>query len=194
MVMRFLPELQLRNYQLKSQQSRGERFFQHYNIPEGQRINLAAAYLNDTADSWYQGWNEKRRREANWTEFVKDLCDRFGEKTMTDVVEEFNKLQQDGSVTEYQIRFEELRSLMLNSQPALTTGHYFVSSFISGLKDEPRPIVKMMQAAEKAKLQELTLEAIFNKYTISMEIQPLFYQPLERNQVNVNSKVYPKCS
>ena len=113
----------------------------------------------------------------NWTKFVKDLCDRFGEKTMTDVVEEFNKLQQDGFVTEYQIRFEELRSLMLNSQPILTD-HYFVSSFISGLKDELRPIVKMMQfatdkqAAEKAKLQELTLEAIFNNYTIATEIQP----------------------
>ena len=48
---------------------------------------------------------------------------------MTDVVEEFNKLKQDGSVMEHQIQFEELRSLMLNSQPALTE-QYFVSSFL----------------------------------------------------------------
>jgi len=49
------------------------------------------------------------------------------------------------------------------------TEQYFVSSFISGLKDELRSMVKMMmpatvrQAAEKARLQELTLEAISRK-------------------------------
>lgn len=58
-------------------------------------------------------------------------------------------------------------------------------------------MVKMMmpttvkQATEKAKLQELTLEVIFNKYTIATEIQPSFYPLVEGNQVNVNSKVYP---
>ena len=47
---------------------------------------------------------------------------------------------------------------------------YFVSNFISGLNEELRPIVKMMQptpisqAAEKAKLQEWALEAIFKKH------------------------------
>lgn len=45
-------------------------------------------------------------------------------------------------------------------------------SFISGLKDELRPIVKMMQpatvrqAAEKVRLQELALEAIFKKHKV----------------------------
>ena len=45
-----------------------------------------------------------------------------------------------------QERFEELGALIWNVQPTLTY-HYFVSSFISGLKDELRPIVKMMQPA-----------------------------------------------
>jgi len=34
---------------------RCERFFQLYHIPEVQRVAMAAAYLDDTADSWYQG-------------------------------------------------------------------------------------------------------------------------------------------
>ena len=86
---------------------------------------------------------------------------------------------------------------MWSSQPALTE-HYFVSTFISGLKDELRLMVKMIQpvtmkqVVEKAKLQELALEAIFNKNTIATITQPSFYQPLEGNKVNVNSKVYPK--
>jgi len=52
------------------------------------------------------------------------------------------------------------------------TEQYFVSTFISGLKDELRPTVKLMQpatikqAAEKARLQELAMEAIFRKHKI----------------------------
>ena len=47
------------------------------------------------------------RVEINCTEFVEDFCVRFGEKPMTDIIEEFNKLKQEGSVIEYQVRFEE---------------------------------------------------------------------------------------
>ena len=71
----------------------------------------------------------------------------------------------------YQVRFEELRSLMLNSHPTLIES-CFVSNFIRGLKDELRSIVKMMrlatvkQAAEKARLQELALEAIYRKHNL----------------------------
>jgi len=65
---------------------------------------------------------------------------------MTDVVEEFNKLKQEGAVEDYLIRFEELKSLLTLSYPTLDEP-YFVSSFISSLKDELRPTVKMMQPA-----------------------------------------------
>ena len=60
---------------------------------------------------------------------------------------------------------------MIVARPTLIEA-YFVSSFISGLNEELRPTVKMLQpvtvkqAAEKAKLQELTVEAIFKKHQI----------------------------
>ena len=155
-------------------------------MAEGQKISLAAAYVNDMADSWYQGWLNTRRFEVNWVEFAEDLCEHFVERSMTDAIEEFNKLRQERSVVEYQILFEELRSLMWRSQPTLME-HYFVSSFISGLKDELRPIVKMMQpatvrqAAEKARLQELALEAIFKKHKVLLEQSPSTSQLLGGN-------------
>ena len=62
---------------------------------------------------------------------------------MIDIIEEFNKLKQERSVLNYQIKFEELKSLMIVSHPTLTEA-YFVSSFISGLNEELRPIVKML--------------------------------------------------
>ena len=54
-----------------------------------------------------------RELEVRKTDFAKDLCDQFREKNMIDVIEKFNKLRHKGSVTDYQIRFEELKSLML---------------------------------------------------------------------------------
>jgi len=53
------------------------------------KVNLATTYLNDMLDVWYQRWS-RMRIELNWTEFVVDFYDRFGERTLVDVIEEFN--------------------------------------------------------------------------------------------------------
>ena len=63
---------------------------------------------------------------------MEEICERFGDRGLVDIVKEFNKLRQKGSVLDYQLKFEELKSLMLNHNPHLTKA-YFVSSFISGL-------------------------------------------------------------
>ena len=69
---------------------------------------------------------------------------------------------------DYLDKFEELKALMWNAQPYLTK-QYFASNFVNGLRGELWSMVKIMlpttvrQAAEKAKLQELTLEAIFGR-------------------------------
>lgn len=60
------------------------------------------------------------------------------------VIEEFNKLQQEGSVMDYLVKFEELKSSMIIYHLTLNEA-YFVSSLISGLNEELRPTMKMMQ-------------------------------------------------
>ena len=97
-----------------------EIFFQLYHISEVQRVTMAATYLDDMIDSWYQGWILAREREAGWNEFVEELCMRFGERSMSDVIEEFKMLKQTGTVTKYLDKFEELRALMCTVQPHLT--------------------------------------------------------------------------
>nr|XP_027072057.1 uncharacterized protein LOC113696870 [Coffea arabica] len=93
------------------------------------------------------------------TEFSDLLCERFASKASRDVVEEFNKLQQKRIVEEYEEKFEELKTLMLLRNPKLDELN-FVSGFVSGLKEEIRPMVKMFKpqtlakAFEVAELQE----------------------------------------
>ena len=138
---------------------------------EDQKVTLAAAYLNEVADSWYQGWVQDGGLQGGWRAFSEGLCECFREKKMTNVIKEFSKLKQEGTVMEYLARFEELRSLVCMIQPGLAE-QYVVSIFVSGLKEELRPMIKMMtpttmgQAAEKVRLQELTLEAIFKKHKV----------------------------
>ena len=71
-----------------------------YNIPDQQKVTLASSYLNDVGDAWFQGWIGVRDA-CQWAEFVEDLCEMFGDRTMIDVVEEFNKLRQETSVQAY---------------------------------------------------------------------------------------------
>jgi len=49
---------------------------------------------------------------ARWIDFAEELCVQFGERNMVDVIEEFNKLKQEGLVTKYQEKFEKLGALM----------------------------------------------------------------------------------
>jgi hypothetical protein len=60
------------------------------------------------------------------------------------VVEEFNKLTQEKSMEEYVERFEELKYLMSILNPSLPKS-YYVSSFISGLKNDNRPTLKILR-------------------------------------------------
>ncbi|KAL4271454.1 hypothetical protein GQ457_13G018830 [Hibiscus cannabinus] len=79
------------------------------------------------------------------------------------VVRWFNKLVQKSSVEDYQEKFEELQPLMLQQNTQLSEG-YFVSNFISGLKEELKHNVKVLEprsvfdAAREAKLYELAME------------------------------------
>ena len=78
-----------------------------------------------------------------------------------------------GTVHEYQLQFEDLKSLMLNRNPYMNE-EYFVSSFINKLNNDLRSMVKMMrprsvqEAAEDALLQELTVEALMKKQRSQM--------------------------
>jgi len=136
-------------------------------VANDQKVNLATTYLNDVGDIWFQGWSGVREGYS-WDEFSRGLCKRFGERRMVDIVEEFNKLKQIGTIIEYLLKFEELKSLMLHRNPYLTN-EYFVLSFISGLSDDLRSMVEMMrprsvqEAIEDALLQELTVEALMKR-------------------------------
>ncbi|KAL4351193.1 hypothetical protein GQ457_06G016870 [Hibiscus cannabinus] len=138
------------------------KYFTLFGIPEENRLDMASMYLMGKVETWFDGYILQKHR-VTWAEFQADLCHIFTDKTYTDTVEEFNKLLQKTTVEEYQDRFEELQPYMLLQNPELGED-YFISSFISGLRDDIKHRVKMHEprtlanASRLAKLTELSLE------------------------------------
>ena len=92
-----------------------------------------------------------------WEEFIMDVCARFKDDLGGKVVEDFNKLQQTGTVDDYLAKFEELKSLLLVKAPSMPDTH-LLDSFIGGLKPTIKPLVKafkpltLNQAIKQARL------------------------------------------
>ncbi|GMI63964.1 hypothetical protein HRI_000065700 [Hibiscus trionum] len=141
---------------------RCEKYFAIFNIPENHKMEIAAMHLSGRAETWFDGYMMQKYR-INWHEFIADLCHRFCNKTSSDVIEEFNKLTQRTTVEEYQDKFEELKPYMLQLNSSLSE-NYFVSSFVSGLKEELRHKIKvhppkdLSEAFRQARLIELSLD------------------------------------
>ncbi|XP_039056463.1 uncharacterized protein LOC120199464 [Hibiscus syriacus] len=139
-----------------------EKYFSIFTVPELQKLEIAAMYFTGRVDVWFDGYIMKKSR-VTWHEFVSDLCHRFVDKRYIDVIDKFNKLTQLSSVEEYEAQFEELQPYLLQINPKLGE-EYFVSIFLSGLKEELKHKVKVREpktvaeAARKAKLYELSLE------------------------------------
>ncbi|XP_027093589.2 uncharacterized protein [Coffea arabica] len=148
-----------------------EKFFHLYRISEENQVDMTELHLEGQADLWCQ--NFKRSKEGvAWSEFKEEICSRFKELGEDDVIEKFNKLQQTSSVLAYQEKFEELRALVLAKVPNLSES-YYVSCFLSGLKNEVKTAVKMYKpdslklAFEKARWQEHLLEALSKNNRVS---------------------------
>jgi len=113
-------------------------------IPTENSIGKYKNFGSDKIEVWYKGFLYGEKYLVRWEDFTKALCMWFG--NMKDVVEKFNKLVQEKEVEEYVDRFDELKSLMCALNPFILEV-YYISSFLSGLKEYIRPILKILKPA-----------------------------------------------
>jgi len=108
------------------------RYFSLCQIGDEQKVDLAVLHFKGLAEIWFSSYI-LGRRHITWEEFIVDVCSRFRDDLGSKVVEDFNKLQQMGTLEEYLARFEELKALLLVRNPTMPEAH-FLESFIGGLK------------------------------------------------------------
>ena len=98
---------------------------------------LASFHLQDDALEWYQ-WYEQSQPNVTWEQFTQALCIHFGLSDYEDFDKALVKLQQTGTVREYQTQFERLAARVRQwPQRAL------VRSYVGELKEEIRAEVKL---------------------------------------------------
>lgn len=107
--------------------------------------------------------NVEGKEFTGWNVFSNMLTDRFIKPEGQNLIGDFNKLQQDGTLEEYKEKFKEHKSFMSHSYKALNE-EYYLKSFISGLEEEFQDLVivqrpmTISQAFTIAKLQESMVE------------------------------------
>ncbi|XP_075101843.1 uncharacterized protein LOC142177270 [Nicotiana tabacum] len=109
-----------------------------------------------------------------WAEFNKELVSRFGVVLDEDVVEEFNKLSQKGTVDEFLGKFEDRKAQMLVRNPQLNESH-FLSSFIGALKEEIKFGIKLFKPE--------TLKNLPANRTTAFRLSPEVYEHKKNNRL-----------
>ncbi|XP_058769067.1 uncharacterized protein LOC131642924 [Vicia villosa] len=107
-----------------------DQFFSFYNLPPENRLSLISFYMKGDALSWFK-WMHHNHLLSDWFSFIRALELRFGPSTFDNHQAELFKLKQEGTVMEYQTKFEKLGNQVVGlSQEAL------LNCFISGLNPE----------------------------------------------------------
>lgn len=120
------------------------KYFNLNPMDDKQKLDMVIIHLEGKADTWFYDYQESNL-SFSWDHFVLEVCSHFLEVGHENIIGEFNKLNQIGTVEEYQEQFEELKPFMITKFRTLDE-EYFTMSFISGLKEEITKMVKMLSA------------------------------------------------
>ncbi|XP_021765492.1 uncharacterized protein LOC110730018 [Chenopodium quinoa] len=165
------------------------RYFSLCKIANEVRVDLASLYMIDKAESWVSSYLSVRKN-VDWDDFIIDVTPRFKDGKGINVVEQFNKLQQDDNLEDYIDKFEDLRSVLLQNGHCLSE-EYILECFVGGLKFAIKPFVRafnpssITEAVGYARLQEEQLVAYsskpaakpFQNYQNTKQYTPNTYKP-----------------
>lgn len=112
------------------------KYFQLCKINDDQKMSCVSIYMCEKAEAWFDAYTTARHN-VDWGTLCLDLSVRFRDDGCENVVEEFNKLTQLGTLEDYLDRFEELMALMIQKNPQIPDS-YFLDSFIDRLKPRMR--------------------------------------------------------
>nr|GMD80255.1 Retrotransposon gag protein [Ipomoea batatas] len=105
-----------------------EKYFNYYDIPEEQKLDVASFYMVAQALSWYQ-WMHKNQQLSSWRTFTVALEQRFGPSLYVNHCAALFKLTQKTTVAAYQYEFETVSNRVSDFHPDA-----LFDCFISGLK------------------------------------------------------------
>ena len=112
---------------------KAEKYFELVGVPTEDRVKIAVLYITGKAEFWWRGTG-CNANTLPWHHFCRMVTDRFNLVSEYEVIGQFHNLKQVGTVVDYVDRFEEMVTMVRRNCPQLPET-YYISSFISGLKD-----------------------------------------------------------
>jgi hypothetical protein len=130
---------------------------------------MAAYHLEEEAQMWYQLFRDSEET-VTWESLKTALHIRYGPTVFEDHFGDLTKLQQVGTVRDYQLHFEQL----LSRVGKLSIPHQ-LGCFVNGLKGDLRTEVQalkpstLIEAIELARLYEARNQWTQNLFGINMK-------------------------
>lgn len=112
---------------------KADQYFDFIPMDEFRKVKLSGLHFEGRASVWFRFY-QSGRANTPWKLFQTDVINRFENPENKDVQDLFNKLKQVGTMNDYEDKFEKLRAL-ISVKHMNFTKEYYVSSFVSGLKD-----------------------------------------------------------
>lgn len=115
-----------------------ERYFTANALSEPEKLDAGVVSLEGKALTWFQWW-ETRAPVTSWSDFKKEVIERFHCKQLGDEYEQLFALKQESTMAEYREQFELLSAPLENVRDEILLG-----AFMNGLKEDIRCDVKLL--------------------------------------------------
>lgn len=146
----------------KAWQLKCENYFRVCSVHPEFMISVATMYFVGGALLWLQASRALSRYES-WESFAEAVCNRFGREEFQQLVRQFGRFRQTGTIAEYAEKFNELMHNLLAHHSSWNP-IFFVTQFVDGLCGDIRSAVVLHRppdldtAVALACLQEEVLE------------------------------------
>ena len=123
--------------------TRVKQFFEYQSTLESQKVSLASYHLEGKENHWWQWLHrayQEEGKELSWSMFVEEIWSRFGLTNCEDFDESLSKIQQMGSLRDYQKEFERLGNRVQGWAPKALVG-----TFMGGLKPDIANGIRMFK-------------------------------------------------
>lgn len=148
-------------------------YFEMYQTPHDQKTIVAVTNFKGLANEWYRGYKQ-RHSHPDWDLLVQLVRKRFQETSALNAFDEMRQLYQTGTLKVYMQHFEKVKTRLEMESPYWPESE-FLKAFISGLRDDIKPLVTVLKpsdylaAFELAKHMECSIDNQW-KVKISMLI------------------------
>ncbi|PWA93151.1 retrotransposon gag domain, Retroviral aspartyl protease [Artemisia annua] len=131
---------------------KAEKYFRYYNVPEEERVDVAAMHLEGDALDLYS-WLSSDQNIEYWEDLVRALQKNFGPAEFQNPDEHLCSIKQTGTIQEYRQEFAK-RSSRVTNWPE----HCLLGVFLNGLKDDLKADVRIHKPRTVYKAMSIAIE------------------------------------